>query len=419
MEIVEQILKSNYVSVPKLILHEIARTFDRKERFEAAIRMWRLLESCFWSQSNGRVADNRKYSEWAVIPDKVFRQVVSSHGTKNSIKKFFREKGIVSIRQWKVRGESKDMMVPNEIAKAYRLRNEWRGNPIRVPINGRFNENTWSWVTPEKLCNATKKNLNLLSLREAKFEQFLMKDLLATKETKLERIESAIKTVHFRNGCITRGRNVKRLYSPWTSMPKVARRLFALDGESMVEFDLSCSQPTLIAEMIHDSNLMDACFHQHLYPLIIKRFNCVDKDEAKKLLFLYLYGPNREPHHNVQAVAVQDFFFDEFPSAAKEIWKRKTPNHRAFNRRLQNLEARIFVDGAFRELINLNVPCLTIHDCLCVKKSNAEQCLEVLMHHLNKSIPSRRFNLSRIDFETEEETSISGINPYQTQHEQQ
>jgi len=194
------------------------------------------------------------------------------------------------------------------------------------------------------------------------------------------------RALQFGSGKIRRGRRVNRLYSPWTSTPRELRSACSMNGEPLVSLDLQASQPTLIGLLAEDAAFSEACFNDELY-LHICRLFAVDREQAKPIFLSYLYGRNRKPTaRNTQAFLVQQFVAERFPKTHAFIWQNKAIDHKAFACRLQNLEADLFLDGIYGEMMQKRIEGLTLHDSIAVPCSNLEPALEISREILGRKL---------------------------------
>lgn len=316
--------------------------------------------------------------KWTPIPDREFRKLVKNHTRKSAEKKWLEENGFIEIKKWRLKdGTTRNSKIPGKQCQAYRLI-EQVDECLWVDLWGR--KVVWpSFTASDHLCQYARKVLKQIEVDHAELSRICLEDSGVSTLSHARRIAVLhwARVLHFGAGAIRRGRRVHRLFSPWTSAPRELRRACFLCGESIVSIDLQASQPTLIGLLAQDETFVQACFNDELYAQISKLFS-TSREEAKPIFLSYIYGRNRKATaRNKSALQVQQFVAEKFPKTHEFIWQNKEHNHKAFARELQNLEAKLFLDGILSEMKQRGVPALSVHDSISVPESQSEEAVEI------------------------------------------
>jgi hypothetical protein len=215
---------------------------------------------------------------------------------------------------------------------------------------------------------------------------------LKANTKRFTRCRNTVRTINHKLAFSRQGTKTNRLFSTFANSPRDSRKFFHLDGNEMVGLDLQCSQAVILAHLLKDEALMEACLNNSLYQSIMDAIG-TDRDDAKKMLFWVLYGPNdlrwgkqpRERKH--KAKQVQRLIAKEFPITSEHMIKRKhNEGYKTFSVQMQNVESEIFVDGIYTNLMNRDVPSLLIHDSVHVPTHWLKVTEEIMKDHLDKAI---------------------------------
>ena len=130
----------------------------------------------------------------------------------------------------------------------------------------------------------------------------------------------------------------------------------------MTSFDLRAAQPTLIGTLAGSLQFLRDSSSGKLYRDIGEALE-VERDAAKDACYAYAFGPNRkQTTKNKPALAVQELVEKNYPEVHRYVWKQKLTDYRKFACMLQDKEAELFVDKILKELIQINIPALSVHD---------------------------------------------------------
>jgi len=316
--------------------------------------------------------------KWAPIPDRVFRKLVKNHTRKSADKKWLEEKGFIEIKKWQLKdGTIRNSKIPGRKCQAYRVIEQGE-ECVWVDLWGR--SAVWpSFTASDHLCQYARKVLKRIDVDRSLLSRICFGDSGFSSFSAARRIAVLhwARVLHFGAGAIRRGRRVNRLFSPWTSAPRELRRACFLCGEPIVSIDLQASQPTLIGLLAQDDTFVQACFNDELYAQISKLF-AISREDAKPIFLSYIYGQNRKANaRNKSALQVQQFVAEKFPQTHRFIWQSKESNHKAFARQLQNLEAKLFLDGILSEMKQKRISALSVHDSIAVPESQSEEAVRI------------------------------------------
>lgn len=329
-------------------------------------------------------------AEWAFISDRSFLKVVKNHTRKSTEKKWLEENGFIQIKKWRSdNGTLKNSKIPGKQCQGYRLVVQ-EGECIWVDLWKR--KLCWQTCTEDDpFCQFTRMVLGKVAVDDSTATRMCLgeADYSSLPVARRMAIVHWARTLQLGHGSIRRGRRVNRLFSPWTSAPRELRKACFLANESIVSLDLQASQPTLIGLLAEDDAFSEACLNDELYGYIGTVFS-VEREEAKRIFLSYIYGPNRKPGaRNKQAFFVQEYVAQRFPKTHAYVWNSKDRDYKAFARQLQNIEAKLFVEGILAEMKQNGVPALTAHDSVAVPETHYEQAVEACRKILGERLKGK------------------------------
>ena len=224
-------------------------------------------------------------------------------------------------------------------------------------------------------------------------------DELETNQQKEIRCRNTVRTINHKLAFSRQGLKSKRLFSTFANAPKDSRKFYHLDENEIVGLDLQCSQVVILAQLLKDEALLEACLNNSFYQSIMDTTG-TDRDDAKKILFWVLFGPNdlrwskqpRERKH--KAKQVQNLLAKEFPITSEHMIKRKQKEGwRNFSVQMQDVEANIFVNGIYTNLMNKDVPSLLVHDSIHVPTHWLKVTEEIMKTHLDKALGEDNYKI--------------------------
>ena len=217
----------------------------RKSKSEAVYLIFHLIES---------IRIEQETEEWSQIWDGRFKERVASNNTKSFAKEWLIKNGFVEVKTWKTKtGEQKPQQKRKgkdpAICRSYKLAREFKDR-IQVYLEKR-KLSTVGFTASDGSCRITRRNLNKLEIDLAAFKNFYIQERAKApaSRTLLAVHHGAFKLVN-KCGSVTRGSKVNRLYSPWSHLPKIARPYFCFGSEEIINIDLKCCQPTLLASQV-------------------------------------------------------------------------------------------------------------------------------------------------------------------------
>lgn len=116
-----------------------------------------------------------------------------------------------------------------------------------------------------------------------------------------------------------------------------------------------------------------------------------DRALTKHMLTAMIYASNGNKDYKEAKWA----FVKKFPLVYALIRDLKGGRHKLFANELFNLEAELIIDKVAKGLIKKQIPCLTVHDCIAVKKSH----MQTAMNMIEKSFIEKLGNCPQIEIE--------------------
>lgn len=100
-----------------------------------------------------------------------------------------------------------------------------------------------------------------------------------------------------------------------------------------------------------------------------------DRKFTKEMLISLIYARNE----NTDYKEIKWAFVERFPVIYLLITELKGDCHKQFAQSLFNLEAEVMINKIAEKLLKNKISCLTVHDCIAVKKTEAQQTVEIMM----------------------------------------
>lgn len=385
----------NAIYVPEDLLERVEQSFGHNiNTMERHLLIWFIIDSWPYSGSSG--------NNWKTINDSRFKLATKNPNDRKKTRDWLEENGFIKIKKFKVSGGPElNYYIPNEVSQSYSATG--KGKLIPYELCKKEYWNRLDFHTADDLpCQITRENMGLLSKKNVEKPRY--KDEETEKKKRNRDLSAQYKLVTNR-GSVKRGTKVNRLTSAWTHGSKELRKEFLLDGCEIFYWDLKAAQPTLIAVMSEDRDLLRDCWCKDaLYQGIKERLKVTDREVAKKAFMAYAYGKNRgDWYGHKKAYAVQEWMKERYPKAANYVTKIKKDNHYTLlNHRMQNMEAEIFVDGILKELYDKGLPALTVHDSIYVREHDKGIAKEIAHKHLGLFIPDGEYELGEETVSTRE-----------------
>lgn len=168
-----------------------------------------------------------------------------------------------------------------------------------------------------------------------------------------------------------------RIHTNFTVLKKEVRNsCLLIDNEKIYERDISNSQPFFLLKLMSSNTFFfndykedlhfyyDKVVSGNFYEEVNKLKPCLKRNEVKKWVMLILF--NKNYYHDKE-------FESLFPSVYKFIRSyKKQHGYKSLAQRLQNIESDFIFKKICPQLIEKGIKYFTIHDSICVKKSDKE-----------------------------------------------
>jgi hypothetical protein len=227
-----------------------------------------------------------------------------------------------------------------------------------------------------------------------------------------------------------RGIKTRRIFNEISNLPKKIRRQLRIDGEELVEIDMKNAQFALLMYALDnramwplrevnsskakksyadvgwlldinpEKNFYSAAQQGSLYEYMASLLDMTSRDEVKQYTFEILFG-TPERHENIYPRLKK-----YIPNILELIKTFKKDCGYNISILLQNIEASIFVDYFQPFLIYLGIPCVTVHDCLLVKKSDMEKAVHAIRVLSSRIELKATFSANGYIFNTMESTCM-------------
>jgi S-ribosylhomocysteine lyase LuxS involved in autoinducer biosynthesis len=374
------------IYVPKKLIESAEWAGFRKDRLEVTYLFWWLIDS--WSSTSEERETGRR---WKQIHDSNFEAITRSRDTRAKTRSWLNKSGFIEIRQTSCKdGRLRPRRIRGKESQGYATL--MHDDLVPYKPSSRALVEIFSVETGEDLeCRITRENIGLL-----KRKKDLEWDLREIGEEKhRNRDQKSILLLEQNMGKVGRGQKVNRLYSPWTSARKPIRELFTLDGDEIASFDLRAAQPTIMATLAYDKEMLSDCKSDVFYTGLADYIGATRKD-AKQAFYAYSFGPIRKDaaEHSV-AYQTQQWMREQYPMTGRYVDSCKKGNYRSFSREMQNREAFIFVDCIFRQLADEGIPALTVHDSIYFKVRDLSRAKEIAEEHLDRQLGRGLYTLDR------------------------
>jgi hypothetical protein len=207
----------------------------------------------------------------------------------------------------------------------------------------------------------------------------------AKREKSFNKWNSAIHAIEHKEWFIIRDKTGKRLHNNFVNAPSKIRATMTIPtGEQLVNVDIRCSQPLMLAIILKreyasasmSTNMLDyiqECEQGTLYETLANAAGVAipDRKKFKRNFFKkVLYGRNE----NATKSAEWTVFASLYEDVAAYIAEAKADNYKALSHALQRQESEIIIDGVFGGLAAdyhaEHYFALPIHDSIVVTKNN-------------------------------------------------
>lgn len=181
-----------------------------------------------------------------------------------------------------------------------------------------------------------------------------------------------------------------------TNFPKILRKRLTYNGERLIELDFANMQPWMAIQLYpydcpEKQKYLELVQSAEFYDFFARKTNHDISTEKKRKSFkkrilreIYFGGLDK-----IQFYKNWHVFCDLFPILSKIILEHRRKGNKSFAKLLQRKESLIMIDGALNEMIDKNIPCLTIHDAaLCLPRDHFA-VLSIMEKHFMRYIPHK------------------------------
>jgi len=183
----------------------------------------------------------------------------------------------------------------------------------------------------------------------------------------------------------TVSRKSGRVFYSVANLPKDFRAILLIDGDPVLEVDISASQPTLLATLYPRD-----CPEKDRYLKLIRErkfYESIaawakrgwDRGEAKIEFFHQIAYGTFNPKYELLRL-----FEERFPKLIGIMRKVKEQGKSALAIQMQELEASIAIYGACGECAERKIRVLPVHDALICRKADAKTVQEIFARHWKK-----------------------------------
>jgi len=249
----------------------------------------------------------------------------------------------------------------------------------------------------KRLIRAQNKHLAVLTPQEQYLMGWLKKLTLSDKvkdspemsnllmtDREMDYYERSVEWIEAKDWRFSVGQITGRVFTNITGLPRELRPFLRLDGEPLVEIDVSACQPLLLYQLYQKGEpevtkyldvVLSGQFYETLDKLLEKPYGKERRDELKRAIFTQVFFDEIWPVKSPLCQA----FYDQFPVLYSEIVKFKTPNYKALSHRLQRDEAEIVINTVVGRLMeNPIIPVVTVHDCILTTPAHAKEVESLL-----------------------------------------
>lgn len=239
---------------------------------------------------------------------------------------------------------------------------------------------------------------------------------LKSAEIYIEAIEAKDKLTVGSGWFFNRSSENGRLNTTVTALKRELRPHLIFNGQHLVELDQHASQPFLLlklycssdsAEVKQERDYYYSIFSSDFYEAFARLAgDSRSRDAIKSRFIKFLNSKPKNIDEFDKATKSANYriattFKKHFPHLWSEINLLKTRpkylesnssskgTHTQFAYYLQNLESKIFIDGVCSKLMERNIFCYTIHDCIGVLEKDAPEVKEIIERVVEREIGFR------------------------------
>jgi len=379
------------------------------------------LNKLCWLEITNKDSAHHGYYNFAA--DILSKEIGVKHQFFSQIVRYLEEMGVIKINP------HYSNSTRNKFSKSFKFSKEYAFNRPKL-VEPRFivaEKETSKFKIQDRGLTSTEEFLrtNLEKLRFSIAKHQLLEivrnastgrkvgESLKSAEIYIEALEAEEKLTVGSGWFFNRSPNNGRLNTTVTALKKELRPYLTYNGQHLVELDQHASQPFLLLklyqflsdpEVEQERALYYSLFSSDFYEAFARLAgdsSSRDAIKSKFIKFLNSKPKNIDEFDKATKSAsyrIATTFKKHFPILWNQIQLLKTvPNylgsnssnkgtHTQFAYYLQNLESKIFIDGVCSELMELNLFCYTIHDCIGVVEKDALLVKEIIEKNVEKEI---------------------------------
>lgn len=193
----------------------------------------------------------------------------------------------------------------------------------------------------------------------------------------------AIDLIAHRNFFFVIDKKARRAHHNLSNLAADLRQFLTINGQPLVQVDLSNSQPLFLHIAIQNSGKVDRTEVARMQDLVVSgkfydrtKPDGYDRNRFKKVVFRdVLYGPR------MRATSTTKRLKQQFPGYWRAISDMKRPDYTQLAVRMQAEEAKVIYKAVeeFAARVGGDVPILTVHDSLVTTSAYAEQAQSALL----------------------------------------
>lgn len=242
------------------------------------------------------------------------------------------------------------------------------------------------WMTKEQ---AIKKSVELGQILIQDESKFYISDehdfILSKKSSMLITYSDSINKMFNKKFYGKRNSTNNRMDTNLTNMAKVLTNEMCTEN-NLTQFDLCNAQFCILAKELEkelyteDFKIFkEQAYNGTLYEYIMEKLKLDDRADAKKMMFELMFSKETLKSE------LKDKLKEIFPSVVDKVDEYKKLNgYNTFSIMLQKKESEIFIDGLWKELKKKKIFCTPKHDCLIVKKKDADRVEEIIKDYFKK-----------------------------------
>ena len=196
-----------------------------------------------------------------------------------------------------------------------------------------------------------------------------------------------------------------RLHSPLTRTERRIRSLLRLEGkaDSLVEVDVSCCQPLLLAIMSGDQQMIESCGDRSFYDEIESSLTQPQMQVRAKECFLWWMFRNRDAASRRYCDDISSLMSLKYPKTLK-TWSMYNGDHLAHL--LQCRESMLMIDRVLNSLFERGIFAVSVHDSFLVRPEDRD----VVVSQIADAFPPIQLSVTTTTDQTKLRQRVQGMN---------